>query len=133
MIQIVTALLPLLDKILPDEKAKDAAKLEALKLAQEGQLAELDAQVKLMLGQVEVNKIEATQDNFRGGWRPAAGWVCSIGLFYNYLLQPLLAWASAAHGWPVPPSIDVNELMVLLGGMLGLGGLRSYERINGKS
>jgi len=133
MIQIVTALLPLLDKILPDEKAKDAAKLEALKLAQEGQLAEMEAQVKLMIGQIEVNKIEAAQDNFRGGWRPASGWCCAIGLFYNYLLQPLLSWASAAHGWPVPPSIDVNELMVLLGGMLGLGGLRSYERINGKS
>jgi hypothetical protein len=132
MIQIITALLPLLDKILPDEKAKDAAKLEALKLAQEGQLAEMDAQVKLMLGQIDVNKVEAAQDNFRGGWRPGCGWVCFVGLFYNYLLQPLLAWVSEAQGWPVPPSIDVNELMVLLGGMLGLGGLRSFERINGK-
>lgn len=133
MIGIVTALLPLLDKILPDEKAKDAAKLEALKMAQSGELAQLDAELKLALGQIEVNKVEAAQDNFRGGWRPACGWCCAIGLGYTYLAQPLLAWASSAHGWPAPPKIDVDQLMVLLGGMLGLGGMRTFERSKGKA
>lgn len=71
MIGIVTALLPLLDKILPDEKAKDAAKLEALKMAQNGELAQLDAGVKLALGQVEINKVDAQSGNWLAqSWRP---------------------------------------------------------------
>lgn len=71
MIGIIAALMPLLDKILPDEKAKDAAKLEALKMAQSGELAQLDAGVKLALGQVEINKVDAQSGNWLAqSWRP---------------------------------------------------------------
>lgn len=129
MIQLLGAVIPLLERILPDEKTREEAKLKALEMAQNGELAQLEASVKLALGQVEINKVEAGQDNFRGGWRPFCGWICGFGLAYNFLAQPLLAWASATHGWSVPPTIDVDQLMVLLGGMLGLGGLRTYERI----
>ena len=129
MIQLLGAVLPLLERILPDEKTREEAKLKALEMAQNGELAQLEAGVKLALGQVEINKVEAGQDNFRGGWRPFCGWICGVGLGYNFIAQPLLSWASATHNWSVPPSIDVDQLMVLLGGMLGLGGLRTYERI----
>lgn len=129
MIQLLGAVIPLLERILPDEKTREEAKLKALEMAQNGELAQLEASVKLALGQVEINKVEAGQDNFRGGWRPFCGWICGFGLAYNFLAQPLLAWASSTHGWSVPPTIDVDQLMVLLGGMLGLGGLRTYERI----
>jgi len=129
MIHLLGAVLPVLERILPDEKAREEAKLKVLELAQNGDLAHLNASVQMALGQTEVNKIEAAQDNFRGGWRPAAGWVCAIGLGYNFIAQPLLAWASVTHGWSTPPTIDVDQLMVLLGGMLGLGGLRTYERV----
>lgn len=132
-------LLPLLgtvfDKIIPDPQAAADAKLKVMELAQRGELAVLDADMKLALGQIEVNKAEATTDLFRGGWRPATGWVCVGGLAYQFLLQPLLPWFVAVLGGSVPPlpTIDNETLMVLLTGMLGLGGLRTFERVKGKA
>ena len=135
MIQFLPLLTTLLDKVIPDPAAAADAKLKALQLAQTGDLADLDASVKLALGQMEVNKAEAQTDLFRGGWRPAVGWVCVLGLFYQFLLQPLLPWLVSACGGHVPalPSIDSGALMVLLTGMLGLGGMRTVERLNGKA
>jgi hypothetical protein len=137
---LLPALTGILDKIIPDPQAAADAKLKALEMAQKGDLAALDAEVKLALGQMEINKVEASTDIFRGGWRPASGWVCALGLFYTFLVQPLLPWIVAVIGLmfgqtldvPVLPNIDTESLMVLLSGMLGLGGLRTYERIKGK-
>lgn len=136
---MLAAILPLvgtiLDKIIPDPQAAAEAKLKAIELAQKGELAALDADMKLALGQLEVNKAEASTDLFRGGWRPACGWVCAFGLGYNFLLKPLLPWFAALLGFTVPalPAIDTETLMVLLTGMLGLGGLRTFERVRGKA
>ena len=129
------ALLPeVLDKVLPDKTKAEEAKLKLLELAQKGELAVLDADLKLALCQMEINKEEAKTDIFRGGWRPAAGWVCVFGLGYQFILSPVLPWifnALGAHLPPMPP-IDNDTLMTLLGGLLGLGGLRTFERIRGK-
>ena len=131
------ALIPVLgtifDKIIPDPQQAAEAKLRAMELAQRGELAVLDADMRLALGQLEVNKAEATTDLFRGGWRPATGWVCVFGLAYQFLAQPLLPWVAAVLGFTVPPlpTIDNETLMVLLTGMLGLGGLRSWEKAKG--
>lgn len=133
------AVIPLLgqvfDKILPDPQAAAQAKLKALELAQTGELAVLDADLKLALGQMEVNKVEAGTDLFRGGWRPATGWACVAGLVYQFLVQPILPWVVTVSGGHVPPlpAIDNETLMVLLTGMLGLGGLRTFEKVKGKS
>lgn len=135
---MIPALIPLitsvLDKVLPDPQAAADAKLRALEMAQRGELAVLDADVRLALGQMEVNKAEAATDLFRGGWRPACGWVCAAGLAYAFLLRPLLPWVVSVAGADVPelPSIDTDTLMALLTGMLGLGGLRTFERVRGK-
>ncbi len=132
------ALIPLigtvLDKVLPDPAAQADAKIKLLELAQQGELAVLDAETKMALGQMEINKAEAQTDMFRGGWRPATGWACVFGLIYQFLLQPVLPWLVTVLGGSVPalPPIDNETLMVLLTGMLGLGGLRSWERIKGK-
>jgi hypothetical protein len=122
-----------LEKVLPDPQAQADAKIKLLELAQKGDLAVLDAETKIALGQIEVNKTEAGTDMFRGGWRPATGWACVFGLVYQFIVQPILPWAVSVSGGSVPPlpPIDNETLMVLLTGMLGLGGMRSWEKIKG--
>jgi hypothetical protein len=117
----------LIERFFPDPAQADAAKLELLKLQQSGELAQI-------AGQHEVNKIEAASSSlFVAGWRPAVGWVCASALAYVYLLYPLLLWA-AAIWWPAgKPPVLVNDgmLMELLLGLLGLGGLRTFEKLKG--
>lgn len=136
---MIAALIPVLgsiiEKIIPDPQAAADAKLRALEMAQKGELAALDADMRLALGQLEVNKVEASTDVFRGGWRPACGWTCALGLFYSFLLRPLLPWVVQVAGVNVPPlpPLDSEALMALLFGMLGLGGYRTFERVKGKA
>ena len=128
---LIPAVTSLLDKIIPDPQAKAEAQLKMLEMAQKGELAALDADMKMALGQLEINKVEAGTDLFRGGWRPSVGWVCVAGLAYQFLVQPILPWAVSLFGGIVPPlpAIDNETLMLLLTGMLGLGGLRTYEKV----
>jgi hypothetical protein len=132
---IIPAVTSLLDKLIPDPQAKAEAQFKLLEMAQRGELAALDSEMRLALGQLEVNKAEASTDTFRGGWRPFSGWVCGMGLAYEFLLRPILPWLVTVGGGDVPPlpPIDVETLMVLLTGMLGLGGLRTFERLKGKA
>jgi hypothetical protein len=132
---LIPALAQIFDKVIPDPQAQADAKLKVMEMAQKGELAVLDADLKLALGQLEVNKVEAGTDMFRGGWRPAVGWTCVVGLCYQFLLQPLLPWVVTVAGGTVPPlpAIDNETLMVLLTGMLGLGGLRTFERVKGRA
>ena len=120
----------LLEKIIPDPKMAAEAKLKAIELAQNGELAHLDADLKLALGQIEVNKAEATTDKFRGGWRPFIGWVCGIGVAIQFIVSPLFTWFSMLIGVPIIfPVLDSSVLMTLLFGMLGLGTLRTTEKL----
>ena len=129
---LLPALTGLLEKVLPDPRAAADAKLKLLELAQQGDLAHLDADMKTALGQMEVNKAEAqTGSLFIGGWRPAVGWVCVLGLAYQFAGAPLLSWLATANGLPTPPPLDTGDLLTILGGMLGLGGLRTAEKIKG--
>lgn len=131
---LITAALEIIDKVIPDPQAKAAAKLELLKLEQQGEFKKLDADLQIMLAQADINKVEAAStDPFRGGWRPAVGWVCVTGMAWTYIAAPMLGWISAAKGWPPPPQIDTFDLLIMLGGMLGFGGMRSFERIRGKA
>lgn len=131
---LIGAAIEVIGKVIPDPNARAQAQLELLKLEQAGQFKQLEADLSVQLAQIDVNKEEAASaDPFRGGWRPATGWVCVLGLFYTYLLQPLLAWMSLVQGWAVPPTLDIFDLIILLGGLLGFGGMRSFERIRGKA
>jgi hypothetical protein len=92
------------------------------------------------LAQVEVNKIEAVSSSlFVAGWRPAVGWVGVLGLVYQFLGYPLMQWGWAfGQGVDLipkelhpPPDLDVEQLMTLLAGLLGFGGMRSFEKHKG--
>ena len=123
----------LVDKLIPDPAAKAAANLELLKLAQTGDLAALAAETDLAKGQLAVNQAEAASGNgFVGGWRPFIGWVCGTGLAFQFLVAPLGTWGAALAGHPVAvPDLDMSTLSTLLIGMLGLGGMRTLEKIQG--
>ena len=111
----------LIDKLIPDPAAQDAARLELLKLQQSGELAAMTAQT-------EINKAEASNPSvFVSGWRPAIGWVCALAMGYQYLARPLMVAFMPAL---VFPGLDDN-LWQLMMGMLGLGGLRTFEKTQG--
>ena len=117
-----------LDRILPDPAQQAAAKLELLKLQQNGELAQIS-------GQMDINKIEAASSSvFVSGWRPSIGWVCGAGFAVQFVIGPLAEWGSALYGHPVKfPQMDTGTMMPLLLGMLGLGGLRTAEKLADKA
>jgi hypothetical protein len=92
MWNLIPVLGSIVDKLIPDPKLAAEAKLKAIELAQNGELAKLDAELKLSLGQIEVNKVEAGTDLFRGGWRPFVGWVSALGLAMQFIVSPILTW-----------------------------------------
>lgn len=124
-----------IDRVIPNPEAKAAAQLELLKLTQSGDLAQLASETQLALGQLEVNKAEAASPSvLTSGWRPAVGWVCAAGLAYQFLLAPLMTWGSSLVGKAVvAPALDMSTLLTLLLGMLGLGGMRTIEKLNSKA
>lgn len=85
------------------------------------------------LAQIELNKEEAKNPSlFVSGWRPSVGWICSFALGYHFILEPLISYILAIAGYDInPPSFDFSQLSTILMGMLGLGGLRSYEKFKG--
>ncbi len=86
------------------------------------------------LAQIEVNKIEAaSSDFFKSSWRPFIGWVCGVAFAYHFVLQPIIIFVVALFGAEIPalPEFDMASLMTVLGGLLGLGGLRTYEKSKG--
>ena len=117
----------ILDKVIPDSDMK-------AKLAHEiATMSDNHAQ-QALLAQLEINKAEAASGSlFKGGWRPAVGWVCALAFAYHYLLQPLLVFILTASGVDLPelPVFDMSTLLTVLGGLLGIGGLRSYEKTKG--
>ena len=118
----------LLDKFVEDKDQK-------AKLAHEiATMAEKHAHESAM-AQVEVNKAEAQHRSiFVAGWRPFIGWTCGVALAYNYVLQPILIFILAQTGHLMNlPALDLNEIMPVLMGMLGLGGLRTFEKYKGVS
>lgn len=123
-----------IDRAIPDPAARDQARLELLRLEQQHQLEELKAETAVMLAQVEVNKADAgSSDPIQRRWRPAVGWVCCGGLAYQFIVGPLLGWASGIWGWPAPPHLDLGDLVTLLLGLLGLGSLRTAEKLQGRA
>jgi len=81
--------------------------------------------------QIEVNKVEANSNSlFVSGWRPFVGWTCGVALCYHFVLQPFLTFVLYSFGHPIIlPTFDMGTLTTILMGMLGLGGMRSFEKV----
>jgi hypothetical protein len=138
----IAAAIGLTDAATPEQTAAalgnlNGDQLVALrKLESEVRLAEIDAQRERDRGQVELIKGDQQKSLFDRGWRPGAAWICVFGLAYTFGLRPLLPWTLqvlGVQGVPALPAIDMMELFVMLGGLLGLGGMRHRERLNGKA
>jgi hypothetical protein len=115
----------LIDRFFPDPAEKARAEMEMMTLLQTQDL-------QRVLAQLEVNAKEAASPSiFVAGWRPFVGWCCGVGFLWATIGQPVFAWVASAKGWPAPPAIDTEVMLYVLGGMLGLGGLRSVEKVKG--
>ena len=123
----------IINRLFPDPAAAAAAQLELLKMQQNGDLAQLAADTDLAKLQIQTNIAEAAGNWFTAGWRPCIGWVCGAGLAYAALIEPFArftakVWFGYVGDFPV---IDTNLTMQILMGMLGLGAMRSIEKIKG--
>ena len=117
--QLIAPVTGLLDKFIPDADMKQ-------KIAHEiATMSEKHAQ-QIAIAQIEVNKEEAKGNWFQSSWRPATAWVCVLGFMVNFLISPL-----AAPFGVVVPQADTSTMLPVLMGMLGLGGLRTMERVKG--
>ena len=118
-----------IDKIFPDPSQRDEAKFKLAQLEEAGELRELEFTKEMNRGQTDINKIDAGSDRFfQYGWRPYIGWICGCGLGYQFLFQPIFTWIGSFHGVPPAPHLELGDLITLLAGMLGLSGLRTFEK-----
>ena len=126
---LVPTLLPILTDVvrrfLPEDAQQRAEAEREIESALTNHLREMD------LAQLEVNRAEAGNRRlFVSGWRPFVGWTCGAALAYTYVVQPMIMFGLAQSGNLVQiPTLEIGELMPLLMGLLGLGGLRTYEKV----
>lgn len=121
---------------IPDPVAKAEAQQKIREMEQAAEFKQIDALLEAGRQQTDINKIEAASTNlFVSGWRPACGWVCAGAFAYTFVLQPFLVFILAAtHAGVDPktlPVLDISQLMPVLLGMLGLGAMRSIEKVKG--
>lgn len=117
-----------IDRVWPDPTEAAKAKLRLVELEQSGELA-------VILAQLKVNEVEAAnQSIWVAGWRPAVGWVCALAFFYKFVFAPLFVLLLTTFGLNIVlPVLDFTEMSTILLGMLGIGGLRTVEKLKGIS
>jgi len=130
---LIPKLLPVIGDVvgrfLPEDKEAAAKAKREIEAELTKHLAQID------LAQLDINKAEGQHRSmFVAGWRPFVGWTCGVALAYTYVLQPILVFILAQAGYLVQlPAMDLSVMMPVLLGMLGLGGLRSFEKFKGVS
>ena len=128
---ILPAILPVITNVigrfLPEDKEARAKAEHDLEVQLATHLARID------LAQLDINKAEASHRSiFVAGWRPFIGWTCGMALAYTYVVQPILVFSLSQAGYLVVlPTMELGEMMPVLMGMLGLGGLRTFEKFKG--
>lgn len=132
---IIGGVVQVVNKFIPDPQAQAQMQLELAKLKQAEDFKQIDAALQMTQQQTDINKAEATSGSlFIGGWRPACAWVCVTAFGYHYVAQPVAAFVLAACGVTVVlPAFDMGTMTTVLMGMLGLGGMRSFDKLKGTS
>lgn len=122
-------------RIWPDPVKQAEEERKLLELSQNGDIAQLNAKVQLLLGQMKINEKEAEHKSiFVAGWRPFIGWVGGAALAYNFVVYPLMLWGwaiGAPIGVEAPPMVEAGELYTIILGMLGIAATRSYDKSKG--
>lgn len=121
----IEALGTVIDKVFTSDDERAQARAVLAKIAQQPHIL-----------QAEINKIEAAHRSvFVAGWRPFIGWVCGAALGYNFIARDLIAWGMSiwSPGTPPPPELAMENLITVLVSLLGLGGLRTVEKLRGKA
>jgi hypothetical protein len=122
------------------EALSSEQQIEIIKQANALENLAIDLEKSAADGQIALNKLDAQSGSmFKGGWRPAIGWICALGLGYSFLLRPLLPFfvkvlceiLSINVEIPTLPKLDMPELFAMVMSLLGFGGLRSFERLRG--
>lgn len=129
LINILPNILAIVDKSLPDKAQAELAK-------QRIEFELLAAVNEVNKSQAETNKVEAAHRSiWVAGWRPAIGWVAALGVFWAFIGQPLSAWAATVYGIPFAllPEFPMDQVMELVLAMLGMAGLRTFEKMKGVS
>jgi hypothetical protein len=130
MMPILSAIMPIaetvIERLVPDKNAKAKAMREMEK-------ALVDAHNQGALAQLEINKVEAGHRSiFVAGWRPCIGWVGAFAIGWHFLVQPLTIFLLGVFGLSYDlPHFDMDSLMTIVLGMLGIGGMRSFEKFKG--
>jgi hypothetical protein len=131
---VAAPIIAIINKVVPDKAAAAAAVATLQQMQMQGALQEEIAQLQSVTStQSDVDKTEAANPSlFVSGWRPMIGWVCGAALCSQYIARPLLQWGFTIAHQPLPalPGIDDN-LWQLMFGMLGMGTLRTYEKVRG--
>jgi len=136
MLEILGLVMPeitsILNRLIPDANARQAAQDEIQKSLIEQQGAIQQAIADAAKAQAEVNLEEAKSPSmFVAGWRPAVGWVCVIGFGYSFIIQPFTTWILTLLNVQPLPGLDTGPLMTLMMGMLGLAATRTIEKVQG--
>lgn len=124
----------LLKRLIPDPAAQAAAQMQLLQMNATGELARLASETDLAKGQIAVNQVEAASTRlFVAGWRPFIGWVCGGALAWDTISRPMitLGWVMAGNVAPQLPPLATEQIYGLLFGLLGLGAMRTVEKIKG--
>lgn len=117
----------LIDRWMPDPEKKREAEMELMRMAADGEL-------KQVIAQLEINAKEAAHPSiFVAGGRPLFMWIAGFAFAYSTIVQPVLTWVARIKGWPDPPDVNTDLLWVVVTGLLGIGSLRSIEKIKDKA
>lgn len=130
ILDIIDVVGKVIDKVIPDPQAKMDFQLKLTQIADQEAARAHDEE----MGQISTNTAEASNPNlFVAGWRPFIGWVGGVALAYSFVVSPVASWSAQVifHYHGTFPSLDTGQLMDLVMGMLGFGGLRTYEKVKG--